>query len=237
MFPIKNFIKNKNRGATLILFVFILSLTVTGILIKSINNLALTKLSQQDEMSRAKQALIAWAVTNSDNIGQLPYPDRYNGGGYDGFSDCPPSKTPFNPPASYALLIGKLPVYGQTTPCVGNLTGLGLGAYEYTEKRLWYAVSRNVVHHYEFAAGAEDSNPIINPSIINSPPYPWLKVLDKNGNLISDRVAAVIIAPGDALANQSRSITASIGNFLDGFKKMGSLTQMPTTTQPMKISY
>lgn len=59
--------------------------------------------------------------------------------------------------------------------------------------------------------------PVINPGLLvsantnypydgstSSSPYPWLKVFDQYGRLISDRVAVVIIAPGPALAGQNR---------------------------------
>jgi hypothetical protein len=78
-----------------------------------------------------------------------------------------------------------------------------------------------VVHQYEYLSTDPRSNPMINPSIIHSPHYAWLKVLDRNGQLISDRVAAVIIAPGDNLGQQSRGVGAAPNQFLDIFYKDG----------------
>jgi hypothetical protein len=84
--------------------------------------------------------------------------------------------------------------------------------------RLWYAVSINLVHNH-----VASSDPIINPDIIHSPPNPWLQVKDMNGNVISDRVAAVIIAPGEALGGQNRAGVATVENFLDSFQKGGTV--------------
>src|SRR5690606_22147285 len=47
------------------------------------------------------------------------------------------------------------------------------------------------------------------------------KVLDRNGQLVADRVAAVIIAPGDNLGQQKREEGASPDQFLDTFYKEG----------------
>jgi hypothetical protein len=214
----------KQNGIILISLVFIFSLMITGYLISHFNTTS-RQLQQNtatlNKLGYAKETLLAWAVSNSNNFGQLPYPDRNTGGGYDGFSDCPPSNTPFNDPESYRLLIGKLPVYGQTHPCIKNWNGFGLGENEYEEKRFWYAVSRNIVHQYEYLITDIRSDPIINPSLIDHPTYPWMKVFDVNGNLISDRVAVVIIDPGNAIGDQSRSDTATIENYLDSFVNNG----------------
>jgi len=209
---------NRQQGAALMVLVFVMVLGLTGYWLKAIDHEKLMRARTQKTMQslgEAKQALMAWAVNNSVNLGQLPFPDRAGGGGYDGFSDCSPSGTAFETPASYRFLIGKLPVYGQTSPCVGQQVGLGLDNNEHLENRLWYAVSRNVVHQYEYLSADVRSNPIINPSIIDAPAYPWLKVLDRNGQLISDRVAAVIIAPNANIGMQSRAEGAAPKQFLD----------------------
>jgi len=223
------------RGAALIVLLFIIGLSLTSYLLQAIHPVVLQRDRAQQTMqtlAAAKQALLAWAVNNSVNLGQLPFPDRAHGGGYDGFSDCSPSGTPFNEPASYRLLIGKLPVYGQTSPCVGQQIGLGLDNNDHLENRLWYAVSRNVVHQYEYLSTDSRSDPVINPSIIHHPNYPWLKVLDRNGKLISDRVAAVIIAPGENLGLQNRAEGARPDQFLDSITKHGVLYANSDYNQP-----
>jgi hypothetical protein len=202
----------QQHGAALILLVFILALAMTTYLIKTLNSDSLKVERERrtmENLSTAKEALIAWAVSNSINPGQMPYPDRAGGGGYDGRSDCLPSTIAFN----YNFLIGQLPIYGQTAPCINPQTGLGVNSEDAQGNKLWYAVSRNLVHKYDAPA----SNPIINSNIINNPTYTWLRVLDKNGNPISSRVVAVIIAPGNPIGNQNRTNTATVENFLDTF--------------------
>ena len=172
-------------------------------------------------LNEAKKALIAWSVSHQYSPGQMPWPDRHlDPGVYDGSSDC--STAAFQ----YSNLLGQLPSLPDTSPCLDKNTGLsvyaGLSTYpglgqEFRDaqgNRLWYAVSRNLVRKYDAPA----SDPVINPSVINAPTYQWLQVLDRNGNLVSNRVAAVIIAPGDALDGQNRAGAADAAQFLDRFQ-------------------
>lgn len=144
---------------------------------------------------QAKTALIGWSVSHPQYPGIFPFPDRSADGNYDGSSDCVNTAIT---PLAYTHLIGKLPFNNQTVPCVG--TGLGLAAElrDAEGEGLWYAVSRNLIR--TTAVGG----PIINPSIADAPTYPWLVVRDKNGQIISDRVAAVIVAPGLSIGAQNR---------------------------------
>lgn len=226
----------KQKGAALILMAFILGLGAAVYVLKTYN--ADAARANQDEktyqaLRDAKVALIAWAVNYSSSPGQMPWPDRNGDGNYDGSSDC------FAGTFDYGFLLGQLPNKPATSPCLDPNSGLfvyaGLSTYpslgqEFFDgqgNRLWYAVSRNMIYDYEHS-----ENPIINPGMINAPhtntpymrqsgtqSYPWLMVLDRNGKLISDRVAAVIIAPGSPNENQSRSSSApNASEFLDGFK-------------------
>ena len=200
------------KGATLILMAFIIGLVTTVYLLKSYNPVSI-KIEQNkktyEALAEAKEALIAWSVSNSINPGQLPYPDRNADGNYDGKSDCPSPVSPF----SYSFLIGQLPIFGQTNPCISPQVGLGIDNLDKQGNRLWYAVSRNLVHKYN----PPTLNPIINPSIIQTPTYPWLRILDQNGLLISDRVVAVIVAPNVPVGNQNRVGLAGVINYLDTF--------------------
>ncbi len=216
-------LKIKQTGATLILMMFIIALAATIYLLKAYDPDRIRIEQEQKTMqalNEAKQALLAWAIAHSDHPGQLPYPDRREvvNPNYDGRSDCPPSGTAFNLPSSYALFLGQLPIAGQDDPCENPLRGLGEDFRDAQGNRLWYAVSRNVVHRYEFLLANPNSNPIINPGILSNSNYPWLRVLDRNGTLISDRVAAIILAPGDALTGQNRAGVAPNANqYLDAF--------------------
>ncbi|MDI1308205.1 MAG: hypothetical protein PSV17_02060 [Methylotenera sp.] len=205
------------KGAALILMAFILGLGVAVFVLKTYN--ADATRARQDEktyqtLSQAKKALIAWSVSNSKRPGQMPFPDRNGDGNYDGYSDCNSPASTF----SYSFLIGQMPVFGQTNPCVSPQVGIGEDFIDAQGKRLWYAVSRNLMHKYESLPVTPTNDPVINPNIINSPSYAWLKVLDSEGKVISDRVAAVIIAPGNAIGEQARSAAAPSPNqYLDSF--------------------
>jgi hypothetical protein len=202
-------------GAVLIVFIFVITLAFTAYLLKTYNSSSIAVEQNNKTMQalqQAKEALIAWAVSNSGHLGQLPYPDRNSDGNYDGFSDCGG-----DPTTNFSLLIGQLPIYGQTAPCVSPQKGLGINVQDAQGNSLWYAVSPNLVHNYTLS-----SDPVINPSIIDNPTVPWLKVLDSSGNLISDRVAVVIIAPGNAIGGQSRAGAVTVDNYLDSFQKNGN---------------
>lgn len=202
---------------------FIIGLGTAAYLIKTMN--VITTQTNQDKktliaLNLAKSALIAWSVSHEYSPGQMPWPDRNGDGNYDGSSDC--VATAFQ----YSYLLGQLPSLPMTSPCLNPKTGLiayaGLSSYpglgeklvDAQGNRLWYAVSRNLVRNYQTA-----TNPIINPSIVNTPNYQWLEVLDRNGNLISNRVAAVILAPGSAIGNQNRAGNApNVTEYLDSFQ-------------------
>ena len=229
---------NKQKGAVVILMAFIIGLGVLVFLLNSFDpqrvRLEQDKKTMQS-LNAAKQALIAWAVSHPYYPGQFPYPDRREvvSPNYDGKSDCPPSNTAFLVPNSYALLIGQLPIAGQDLPCENPSQGFGEDFRDAQGNRLWYGVSRNLVHHYEFLLADPNSNPIINPSIMSSPSYPWLKILDRNGQLISDRVAAVIIAPGNALNGQNRAgVAPTVNQYLDSFIVGGTSFSNTDYTKP-----
>jgi hypothetical protein len=207
------------RGMVLILIAFIIGLGAAAFMFKMFNASSLQV--EQDkqtmlELNAAKQALIAWAVAHPNSPGMMPWPDRntdldFDGdSAYDGKSDC--VTTTFQP----SYLLGQLPWRAQSNPCVMPHTGLGADFRDAQGNRLWYAVSRNLIRDYQ-----NSEYPIINPGMANPPhavtpylrqggtdSYPWLKVLDRNGNLVSDRVAAVIISPGSPLDGQDRSSLA-----------------------------
>ena len=201
--------RRSQQGAALILIMFMLGMGLIAFMLKTVGTSTL-EFQQKDRttlaLEGAKEALIAWAVSQSDYPGQLPWPDRNGDGNYDGGSDC--ATTSF----STAMFIGQLPISTSTNPCI-NYPGLGSDFLDGAGNRLWYAVSRNLVRNYQ-----SSTNPVINPGIIDSPTYSWMRVLDRNGNLISDRVAAVIIAAGPPLANQDRSGVPDATEYLDSLQ-------------------
>ena len=189
------------RGLALLALVFFIAIIVTVYTVKKLNASEIT--AQRDKntaiaLAQAKDALMGWSIAHPQYPGILPFPDRRAGdGNYDGNADC----TNFVP--AFNLLIGKLPFAAQTVPCIGvgaNQYGVSTDLIDGSGERLWYAVSRNLIRT-SVALGSL----VINPAIADAPAEPWLVVRDKNGQIISNRVAAVIIAPGAPIAGQDRS--------------------------------
>lgn len=226
------------RGMALIIMSFLLGLATTAYIIHAINSSTIqTERNKKtfDALAQAKTALIGWSVNHAVLPGMMPFPDRNGDGDYDGKSDC------YTGAFAYSFLLGRLPWAGQTNPCITPQTGLGIDIRDGSGERLWYAVSRNLVRDYEHS-----ENPIMNPGMINGPfttppylrqsgttPYPWMTVLDKSGNVVSNRVAAVIIAPGPPLDNQDRSGgLADATEYLDNFHIGAAIYSNTGYTQP-----
>ena len=194
-------VKKKQQGAALILFAVLLLVVATATFFTYFDS-SQYKVERErrtfQALAEAKVALIGWSVGHSQFPGILPFPDRSNlDGDYDGNSDC------VNTGLGYPHLLGKLPIVAQTAPCVGTGAtqyGLASNLTDGHGERLWYAVSRNLIRT-STAVGSL----VINPAIADTPTYPWLIVRDKNGQIISNRVAAVILAPGPAVGAQNRS--------------------------------
>lgn len=190
-----------------------------------------------------KTALISWATMpfgsylgqSSATIGQLPYPDvaasgietptNYNGDPNVGCLST--SGTTLVTSGSNMRCLGRLPWRALglpvTTPSEPDSTGI----------MPWYAVSANLMN-------GSCASLLLNPSLLNLTypgtsscnssqlPYPWLTVRDARGNVLSNRVAVVIIMPGPAIGNQVRptSPLAGASAYLD------SVTVKPGCTAP-----
>lgn len=205
-------LKPCQKGAVLILMMFILGLGTAAYILKSLN-ISNLQSEQNDKTYRvlkeAKTALISWSAAHPYWPGIMPFPDRKetSNPNYDGKSDCVTNGL------NVSHLLGKLPLSGDA-PCITPQQGLSVELIDSESERLWYATSMNLIR-----TNGANSTPVINPGIANAPVHPWLKVLDRNGNLISDRVAVVIIAPGVALTGQDRSTSApDPDEYLDSLK-------------------
>jgi hypothetical protein len=201
------------QGAGLILMVFILTLVVLAYTVKSLNGndfRAKEATNTSQALAEAKAALMSWSINHPNTPGLMPYPDRNaDAGGYDGLSDCPGGTT------LYSHLIGRLPwKNADYDNCNVLLNGLGKEFLDGSNEPLWYAVSKNLVHIY-----SPTSDPVINPSMIDNPPYgAWMSVYDKNGQLVSNRVAVIVFAPGSSIGTQDRSGgNTDATNYLDTF--------------------
>lgn len=219
------------RGAVLILMAFILGLGAAAYVFKALDVAGLQ--AKQDAktyqtLKEAKAALIAWAVNHPNTPGLMPYPDRNGDGNYDDASDCYASNVSFNT----KFTLGRLPLIQSDPNCVTHDTidlsgvhdttvnsGLAEDFRDGAGERLWYEVSSNLLHDYKSTSShSNGTSPIINPSIVNNPnpSYPWLVVRDRNGVVISNRVAAVIISPGGPIGTQDRSSgIADANQYLD----------------------
>lgn len=207
----------RQHGAALLVMLVILITGGAYLLVSQLNRASSRiKADRQtsEALAQAKEALIGWAVgnmTTPGTPGMLPYPDRRDDGNYDGLSDCPATNTA----TSAGLLLGKIPRIAPGNPCPLPYTALGVDAVDAAGEVLWYAVSRNMVSALGVA-------PIINPGIMDNPPFPWLVVRDQTGNIINDRVAFLLIAPGPALPGQNRTVPPAPGlpptaaQFLEG---------------------
>jgi hypothetical protein len=232
--------KNQS-GMVLMVFLFAIALALTLLVLKNLHSVDITSNQHSKTMQslqKAKENLLAWSVSHSLHPGQMPFPDRNGDSNYDGKSDCNSPTSTFD----YSFLLGQLPVIGQTNPCSLPQVGLGQEYKDAEGNRLWYAVSRNLTHIYENNTVTSIRDPVINPDIVNYPVtnpdsnnypsivsaplfhYPWLKVFDANGHLLSDRVAVVIIAPGAANGGQNRAGNAPNPNqYLDSLT-LGGVT-------------
>ena len=207
--PELNHPKAKQKGAVLIMMAFIIGLAVIAYLVHALDPARFK--AEQDKktmqsLNAAKQALIAWSVNHPNTPGLMPYPDRNNDGNYDDTSDCYASNVNFAP----QFTLGRLPLFKNDPNCVNAKAILASGISEDfrdgTGERLWYEVSRNLLHDYKNnGSNPNGTSPIINLSIINTPSYPWFVLRDRKGIEISNRVAAVIIAPGGPIGAQDRA--------------------------------
>jgi len=185
------------KGIALIILIFMIALAVIGYMITGINSESLKRnreIKTAHVLTQAKAALIGWSVAHPQYPGAMPFPDRNADGNYDGNSDC---VVAFN----YSHLIGRLPFATQTAPCIGTLQyGLSDSFVDGDGEALWYAVSRNLIR-----TSVTVGTLVINPATMNNPTFPWLVIRDKNGQIISNRVAAIIIAPGKVVGAQNRA--------------------------------
>ena len=171
--------------------------------------------------------------------GALPYPDIYGKDTssspirYDGMQDrgCLPSNwtgtqslvIPGGAPANIRCL-GKIPwrllgieLQGLNFTTTFNRTTDGAGIVP------WYAVSANLVDHNSGAecpgrldasiATASATGCGLATDAIPTRPFPWLQVRDQFGVILSNRVAAVLIMPGQPTARQTGTLTQNNRRF------------------------
>ena len=187
--------------------------------------------SNSDRLRMTREAVLGYAIGRfggpGSRPGRLPVPDTLRNSNYDGTADlgsCLDGSKPGGLPA--------LTTATSNLRCVGRLPwktlGIDIGAgdeIDATGEVPWYAVSENL-------ADMSTCMTYLNPGTAAGsatafacntagPAWPWLKVCDESGRLISDRVAVVLIMPGGPVvtANRTQSRSGSprpqIGQYLD----------------------
>ena len=174
--------------------------------------------SNSDRLRLARASLIGYAIgqfNGGARPGILPVPDTLKNANYDGNADansCLDGSLPNGLPALSAgatnspnlRCLGRLPwkTLGMEVEGVDEIDPIG--------RVPWYAVSENLadltslcmtVLNPGTAAGSTASF-VCNTT--TGPAWPWLKVCDESGRLVSDRVAVVLIMPGGPIATTGR---------------------------------
>jgi hypothetical protein len=184
----------RQEGIALLVFVIILALTTISLMLRemSISDIRYEKnISTSKALTRAKQALLAYAVTYIDNnpgeFGFLPCPDASAISGTEGDSDGSCG-------VKNANSMGLFPWGTLETGVMQSSSGVCL----------WYAVSGNY----------KNVNAATKTDMLNEDTNGWFQIYQFDSQLDSeilvhgvqpeDRVIAVIIDPSSALANQDR---------------------------------
>ncbi len=221
----------KQKGAALILMAFIIGLAAVAYILHALDPARLR--AEQDKNSRlilaqAKDAIISYSVSRSgvgERPGDMPRPDyfatseapNYN---YDGDTDggC----------LNVAAVNGLPQINtGANMRCLGRLPwhtiGMsikGVSQNDAVGNMPWYAVSANLVDSVCLKE--------LNPSVLSQSytgyvcagatlPHPWLTVRDSSGNIISNRVAVVLMMPELPTTGQTRPTAPlnQVTNYLD----------------------
>ena len=199
----------KQRGAAALIMLTILILGAATLLVSQLNQLSsrFDNHRQSDQsLQAAKESLLGWALSYTQRPGLMPVPDLRNDNNYDGESDCPFGAINAN------HLLGRLPwrAYLDAPPnayCSSSRGGVGAQLTDSAAEPLWYAVSANLLY--------SNAYPSIHPDTVNLGAG-WITVRDAQGNVVSNRVAAVVIAPGAMLPGQNRAVAApTAANYLD----------------------
>jgi hypothetical protein len=218
----------QQSGVILLLIVLGILGLGAGMLLVTINT-ANTERSQRKFVSGSqalvagKQALIGYAIGSLTGSGArpgwLPLPDTLANTNYNGKSEvgsCLDGGATNGMP-----VLSGVGAQVAALRCLGRLpwNGLGLSIDGASEQDLlgvvpWYAVSPNLA---DPNAGSGQCMTVLNPTTAaltpttftcptsTAPAWPWLKVCDNTGRIISDRVAAVLILPGEPLKTTGRA--------------------------------
>ncbi|MBC7622550.1 MAG: hypothetical protein H7232_04100, partial [Aeromicrobium sp.] len=228
MKPFRTEFRRTQSGVILLLIVLAILGLGAGMLLLTINT-ANTERSQRKYVSGAetliagKQALIGAAIGSLTGSGArpgwLPLPDTLANTNYNGKSEV---GSCLNGGAANGMpALSGLGARVAALRCLGKLpwNDLGLSIDGASEQDLlgvvpWYAVSPNLA---DPNAGSAQCMTVLNPTTAaltpaafacpttTTPAWPWLKVCDNTGRIISDRVAIVLILAGAAIQTTGRT--------------------------------
>ena len=189
------------RGAALMVMLVILVIGAAALLVNALNSSSLQIARDKttaDALAQAKDALIAYAVSDANRPGELPCPDFNNDGMI--------TVTPFNDysGSNCKSLVGWLPWQTLGLPDLRDGNG----------DRLWYAVA-NPFH--------ANSNAILNSDTPTTLAAQMLTVNDgATGATLASGVIAIVFSPGTPLASETRSpndnaaTNTILKNYLEG---------------------
>lgn len=194
--------KLRQQGYVLLALLLVFFVSGSSLMISAMNNRQSTALKEQQElhiqMAAAKAALLAYAANtpslfeNAIGPGYLPCPDTDINNNGVGPTTCTATAT--------SQMLGRLPEY--VLDSNGSKFSFN-GYYADVDQQFWYAVSP-----YHLRETNEDFRNARNRTDAN---YNRLKL---DG---VDDIAALIIAPGSALATQDRASNQNLySNYLDG---------------------
>ncbi len=248
----------RQRGIVLLLVILIM-LAIGGVaILGTMGSGASSALRSQNKlksnaeiMAAARAALIGYALNGTagagNRPGQLPTPDTLAlpTQNYDGMSDA---SSCLNGAAANGLpaLPGALAQVASSR-CLGRLPWkqLGLAIDGASEPDVlgivpWYVVSQNLADPNPGAECMGVLNPVtaatewttFSCAETTKPAWPWLKVCDATGKLLSNRVAFVLIIPGELLQTTGRSqlrVRTATGTNPQGYGHPGDfLDAIPT---------
>ena len=192
------------------------------------------QVEQAGILGEAKRTLLGWAVTRgstsnpgADRPGDLPAPDVLDNTESPGNYDGDPETRCLDSSQSNGL---PLTASSVNVRCLGRLPWLTLkmslnnpSEQDAEGKMPWYAVSANLTR-IDSCLTVLNSNTAglpysgFNCASATNLPYPWLTVRDTRGNVLSNRVAFVVLLPGPIVGSQERRASPNLGGasqFLD----------------------
>jgi hypothetical protein len=216
------------QGAALILLVMFIALGITAYTLKVFSPDWIQILQDTNDsniLSDAKAALLGYTLSGaSERPGDMPLPDYLSTSespaNYDGTSDggcMDATKTDGLP------LINS----GTNMRCLGRLPWQALGMSISNPSQNdslgympWYAVSANLVDPTCLSILNSDTLNMTYTGYVcggSTLPHPWLTVRDSQGNVLSSRVAVLLILPGKPIGTQARpsSPLGGVANYLD----------------------